>query len=399
MKLLLKLLRQNMNLWHFACFALANVVGAFVVLCGMQAYQDMNRVFKQEDGFMASNYIVLTKSVNLLTTLTTAFGADAGFSKSEIEELKEQQGVTNVGEFNAAAFSVRGVINLQGAGLSSEMFLESVPDEFIDLPKRGVDWKADFDGRFVPVIIPQTYLNLYNYGFASSQGLPQVGEGVISSFPLMLEMSGRGQSRMYEARIVAFTNRLNTILVPDGFLKKANERMGSGTKNSASRLIVSTTTEDVSTSLLDYIKRNKYVIEGNAADSLRMQTLTHGIVFAVIGIGVLVILLSFFLLMMSIMLLIEKNREKFKNLYSLGYSVKSMARPYQLLALGLDLFTFVTAAALATAIYPQFRSLLTASIPDFQPVSSLLIWVVAAVIAVGFIGLHFVAIRAALKTK
>ena len=61
-----------------------------------------------------------------------------------------------------------------------------------------ITWNWDPEEGIIPIIIPQDFLNLYNFGFAQSQGLPQVPKGVISmvNFKIRLKGSfGTGQQR------------------------------------------------------------------------------------------------------------------------------------------------------------------------------------------------------------
>lgn len=49
---------------------------------------------------------------------------------------------------------------------------------------------------------------------------------------------GNGQVKQMKGNIVGFSNRLNTILVPESFMNWANEAYGAGEKAEPSRLIV-----------------------------------------------------------------------------------------------------------------------------------------------------------------
>lgn len=49
MKLLFRLLRKGVNPLHLAWFALANLVGAVIVLLGIQAYKDAGVVLGASD--------------------------------------------------------------------------------------------------------------------------------------------------------------------------------------------------------------------------------------------------------------------------------------------------------------------------------------------------------------
>lgn len=392
MKLLFRLLSQNVSIWQTIAFAVANLVGAFIILAGWQVLRDVNQVFDETDSFLSSNYLVISKAVNAGTTLSTFLGGRPAFSDDEISEFESQPGVKSVGRFSAAQFEVSGVIDIQGMSLSSQMFLEAVPDEYLDTQNDGI-WRASADDDFVPIVLPKTYLNLYNFGFASSRGLPQVADDIVRKFPLQLVVSGNGLSKRYTARVVDFSDRLNTILVPAQFLAEANARFATTTDACPSRIIVKASTRDLSTSLLDFIESHDYQIEGLSEESLRLQTLIRGIVWAIIGMGGVVTLLACFLLIVSINLLIEKDRDRLRNLFYLGYPAKTIAIPYALMACGLDLFTCLGAAVSVTLAYPLVSQFLSTLLAEYEVSSIGGVWLLAVIMAILFFGIHLFNIR------
>ena len=235
MRLLFRLLKKNVNFWQMAGFAFANLVGAVIVLFGIQAYKDAASVLSAPDSVLSSNFLVLSKPVSAVTTLAGALGAGPrSFSESEIEELSEVKGVSSVGTFRTAQFPVVGGLSYGGFSVSTEMFLESVSDEFLDVDP--AMWNASVDDDVVPVVIPRTYLNFYNYGFAAARGTPQLGEELFAYVPLDLVIRGREGRRSYSGRIVGLTDRMNTILVPDDFLAEANRRFATEPEKEPSRV-------------------------------------------------------------------------------------------------------------------------------------------------------------------
>ena len=277
MKLLFKLLRQNLSLWQILGFIVANLLGGAIVLVGTQAYRDFDRFMEKENGLLSDGYVVVTKPINGLSTFGSLLGVKPVFRENEIHQLEEHPSVKDVGVFTSANFQIRGSFVLGDLNISTDLFMESVPDKFIDVkfsdPK---EWHADVNGTFIPVIIPRKYLNIYNYGYASTKGLPQLGEGLTSAFPISIRIRGNGYQRTYDARIVGYTDRLNTVLVPDSFLQEANRHFGQKKAEPASRLIVATSVDAGSSSFLDYLTKQGYSIEGNL-ESLKLQTLVHGV--------------------------------------------------------------------------------------------------------------------------
>jgi cell division protein FtsX len=158
-------------------------------------------------------------------------------------------------------------------------------------------------------------------------------------------------------------------------------------------MIVCTDSKKLSPQLLSQLHHDGYEIEGNAADQLRMQTLLYGICTAIIAIGLIVSLLSFLLLVTSIMIVVEKNRQKIENLSLIGYGRQSIALTYQLLAAAFDCITWFMGALLSTAFYPLFSSLLHAVVPTFMPMSILSAWLPAIILATAFTLLHALIVR------
>lgn len=397
MKLLFRLLRKNVSFWQMAGFALANLVGAVIVLFGIQAYKDAGQVLKAPDSVLGSNYIVLSKPVSAVTTLATAFGAGPRtFTEKEIEEIASLQGVESVATFRTAQFPVYGGITHGGFHVSTEMFVESVPDGFLDVDPK--IWTASVDDDMVPVVIPRTYLNFYNYGFAAARGTPQLGEELFAVVPLDLAFRGREGRKVYAGRIVGLTDRMNTILVPDDFLAEANRRFATEEPKKPSRVLVEAGAE-ASKELMDYINKNEYVIDGDGEDSVRLLAIVRTVISIVVALGLLVSSLAFFLLLISILLLIEKNRYKNDTLHQLGYPDAKIAFPYQTLAIGVDLFVWIIAAAVTICVYPVLASLMRTISPAFEPSGSGLVILSSIGLCLLFAVTHILLIRYKIRSR
>ncbi|MBR6698811.1 MAG: hypothetical protein IKL71_02155 [Bacteroidaceae bacterium] len=388
-KLLFRLLRQNLSLWQISGFIIANLIGGAIALIGIQAYQDFNRFMQKESGLLSEGHIVVTKPINGLSSISSLVGVKPVFRGNEIEELRKHPNVSDIGIFSSAKFRIRGSFSLGDLGISTDLFMESVPDRFIDVRfDNPEEWDAGVDGNFVPVIIPRKYLGIYNYGYAATKGLPQLAEGLTSAFPIVLDVRGNGFRQSYNARIVGYTDRLNTILVPERFLNEANAKFANGGSAEApSRLILTISAEGGSNTFLDYLAKKGYQIEGDT-ENLKLQTLVNGILWVTIGIGGMVSALAFSLLIISIRLLIEKNREKFIVLYSFGYPIGLIARPYLMLTAITDAFVWFIAATLVSIAYPPLFAFISVISPNLQTVSFLPLWVAATVFAAIFVIIH-----------
>ena len=168
-------MRQHISVPQLAGFFLANLAGMLIVLLGFQFYRDVLPVFTAEDSFMKSDFIIVSKKIGAASALSSR---DNSFSKDEVNELEEQPFVTKTGMFTRAEYKLDASLGVGGQSLlNSEFFLESVPDDFIDVPL--TDWKYQEGAHEVPVIIPRSYINMYNFGFAQSHGLPKISDGVL----------------------------------------------------------------------------------------------------------------------------------------------------------------------------------------------------------------------------
>lgn len=392
MKLLFKLLKQNINIWQLVGFVFANLVGAVIVLVGCKAFMDIDKMSKGDDGVLSSGFFVLSKPVNGVTTITNLFGMEYYFGENEIEELKKNSAVKGVGRFNAANFIVDAKVEWKGLKLSTDVFLESVPDEYIDVNLAEIpnveSWAADVndEGCTIPLIIPKGYVALYNFGYAASRGLPQISEKMLSKFPVTLIMEGNGIVRRYKAQICGYSNRINTVLAPEAFIKDANALFAPDVKPKPKRLIVAVDSSKDSEGLLEYVNEKGYTVEGG--EMVRLQSFVNAVLFVIIAIGVLVSLLAFSLLLISILLLIEKNKEKFLNLYSIGYPVAQIAAPYRILVIFVDVAVWIAALAMAMVSYSRFEVILQSVEPEFTASSPLFMIAPAILLSLLFVLIH-----------
>lgn len=139
-----------------------------------------------------------------------------------------------------------------GIHLSTDMFFESVPDEFVDIKLD--KWHFDEETHTIPIIIPRNYLNLYNFGFAQSRSLPKLSEGLMGLIQMDIMMRGNGRVEQYKGNIVGFSNRLNTILVPQSFMNWANKNFAPDAEAQPARLIIEVS-NPADSSIASYFQR------------------------------------------------------------------------------------------------------------------------------------------------
>ena len=389
MRLVWKLLRQHISLPQLAGFFFANLCGMVSVLLSVQFYKDILPVFTEGDSFIKKDYIIVSKKIS---TLGTFVGKSNTFSDKEVEDIKAQSFTKEVGAFTPSQFKVSAGMGMEKVGLqmSTDMFFESVPDEFVDV---NLDkWVFNENKPVIPIIIPRNYLNLYNFGFAQSRSLPQLSEGVMGMVNLDIRISGGGHREVFKGNIVGFSNRLNTILVPETFMRWANENFAPGAKSEPSRLIVEVNnpTDD---RIAKYFKDKGYDTEDDKLDAGKTTWFLKVIVGIVLSVGLLISVLSFYILMLSIYLLLQKNTTKLENLLLIGYSPAKVAFPYQLLTLGLNAIVLILSVGVVLYVRSSYMKLIGKLFPQLDEGSMWPAMLVGVLLFAGVSVFNVIAVR------
>lgn len=390
MSLVWKLMRRHISLGQLAGFFFANLCGMVIVLLSIQFYQDVAPVFTEGDSFMKKDYIIVSKKVS---TLGSFVGKSSTFSNTEIEEIEEQPFTRGVGEFTPSQFKVSAGVGMEqlGLNLSTAMFFESVPDKYVDTSLDG--WQFELGQEEIPIIIPRNYLNLYNFGFAQSRSLPQISEGVINMVNLEVRISGGGRMDTYKGKIAGFSNRLNTILVPESFMAWANTHYGEGgIRKEPSRLIVEVNnpTDD---RIAQFFRERGYDTEDDKLDAGKTTWFLKVIVGIVLSVGLLISALSFYILMLSIYLLLQKNTTKLENLLLIGYGPNRVAFPYQSLTILLNAVVLVLSVGIVLYVRTLYLDLVEQMFPSLDAGSWWLMLVVGILLFVAVSMFNIMAIR------
>ena len=321
--MLRKLQRKTLIPAQIAGYALTLLVGVAIVLLAVQVYCDLKPLLDSKTDVFSAHTVTVSKNV---TVFKTANKEGLYFSEKELKRLKEQEFVKEVAQFNSATFNTSAAISFDGQRMSTDLFFESVPDSYLDIESD--EWQWDSTSDFLPIIIPEDYLNLYNFGFAESQSLPVVSPALLSQVTFSIFVEGNGKSKVYNSRIVGLTGKINSILVPEDFLRWANSEFGSAEEKGSSRLLVEFS--DASDERIpQYFEANGLNINKSELETSKMAFFFKLAMLFVTVIAVIIIVLSVAFIIMSMNLIVQRNREMFVNLHNIGYSVKDISRFYK----------------------------------------------------------------------
>lgn len=361
MRLVWKLLRQHISVPQFAGFFFANLVGMLIVLLGFQFYHDVLPVFTAKDSFLKADYLILSKRVGTADVFT---GRGHEFSGSEIDDLSAQPFITDVGKFTSTNYRVDASLSVNGIPLmKTDFFFESVPDDFVDVSSS--EWEYRPSDKRVPIILPRSYINMYNFGFAQTRSLPKISEGLLGMIDLGILIRGNGQEERFHGKVIGFSNRLNTILVPQSFMDWSNARFAPGEPTKSTRLIVQVgnpADERVTT----YLEKKGYEVESDKLAAEKTTYFLRMVVSLVMIVGLVISVLSFYILMLSVYLLVQKNASKLENLLLIGYSPARVAMPYQVLTIALNVAVLFMAWALLSVARGYYMDILTTLFPQME---------------------------------
>ncbi|MCR5313328.1 MAG: ABC transporter permease [Bacteroidaceae bacterium] len=389
MKLVWKLLRQHISIPQFTGFFLANLIGMTIILLGIQFYNDTQAIYNGEDSFMKADYMIINKKVGVLSSIT---GGNNAFTKGEIEDINGQPFVERVGAFTPSSFGVRASFAMNGlANMSTDMFFESVPNDFIDVARE--KWHYAVGDNELPIILPKNYLDLYNFGYAQSRSLPKVSEGILGAIKLQIRITGNGHNDEYVGRIVGFSSRLNTILVPEDFMKWANGYYSDAARTKNATRIILELNNPADDRITTFVQDNNYETDKSKLDASKTTYILRVVVAIVMSVGVLICILSLYILMLSVFLLVQKNSSKLENLLLIGYSPAKVSLPYQLMSVGLNVLVFILAVALLLVARSLYLTLFESFFPDFVEPSILPSLIIGVILLIIVSVLNMIAVR------
>jgi hypothetical protein len=301
-----KIFQQNKNRWQIGGAAVGAVLGLGLWLLTVQTYFDFKQLLRGGEG---ATVVSLNKPVSLLNTL----GGKSIFRPNEIEDLKNQSFTEGLAAFTAARFKVSA--SSQMIQFYTEFFLEAVPDAWVDGGGSRFRWSEG--QREIPIVLPREYLTLYNFGFAASQGLPQFTPSTIGAFAFDVTLrSPSGKVGLFNGRIVGFSDKINSILVPQNFMDWANREYGDGSPSAVTRLLLVLKNGQES-NFERFIEEKNYELSGSRLS--RYAPLLYSVLSALAVVAVLMVVLAVLVFLLNYQLIVSRSAADIRLLLQLGY--------------------------------------------------------------------------------
>ena len=297
-------------------------LGFFLVLLSIQLFLDSMQLLhgkqQQKDGF---DYLVVNK---IITNSMMGNNANSYFTNQELEEAKQAPAIDAIATITSNQFPIAASTS-GDLGFYTQLFFESVPDEYLDITPEKWSWTPG--NTTVPVILSADFLNLYNFGFALSQGLPQLSEETIKALSFDLTIGEGGHQETYRAEVAGFTQRYSSVLVPNSFMTYANANFGNQKPTQTSRIILKTKEAD-NPKLVEFLQQHNYATQKEKIKLSKLKTIVNW-VFGGLGLfGLFILTLAVITLRMYIELQISKAADKLRLLAILGYKPNSIQKHF-----------------------------------------------------------------------
>jgi hypothetical protein len=345
-------------------------IGVLLLLSSMQMFININEVLKgsspRKNGF---DFISVTKVIT-----NENMGKDNTFTDGELNDLQHQQGVDAAAPLISNQYRVKA-----SAGniipFSTDLFLESIDDEFIDTVPPTFKWQKGQQN--IPIIFSSDFLEMYNV-FAPSQGLPQLSARTISSVNIIIECHGPTGIQNFSGNIVALTDRINSVLVPKSFMDWSNKQFGGTAKAKPARIYIKTRDAN-NAELISYFDQKNFHVNKDRTKFGRVKKVLQNIVTSLAFFGVLVIVLALMLFSFYLQLMIARSKDNLQLLMTLGYSPNWLSRTVARTWVSVYALVIAAAIILTEILHYVF---VTTSVIDSHNLSYILHW---SVIVVGIL--------------
>ncbi|WP_106600195.1 FtsX-like permease family protein [Chitinophaga ginsengisoli] len=295
-------------------------IAMILLLIAIQAHTDFDQLLhNQRNANESADFLVINKKI---TNAMMGQNAKSEFTPAEITDLQKQPFTEAFGFITSNQYKVTAAAP-GDLHFYTDMFFESVPDSFIDV--KNEEWKWTPSDNTIPIILPNDFLNLYNFGFALSQGLPQVSQETIKALPMKVTISQGLMTQEFTGRIVGFSDRITSFLVPNSFMDWANSKFGSGQAASPSRVIIKT--KDPSNPVLaKYLEDKGYTTNQDKIKYSKTKLIVQTIVSVIGFFGLILLVFALLVFSMFIQLVIASCKKEIQLLVTLGTAPRQLQR-------------------------------------------------------------------------
>ena len=352
-KLLLRTQHRS-RLW--AALA-ALCIGTTLLLISVMIWWNFRELLygKNQNDTLGSTFLIIGKRV---TEQNMGIPNATYFTPKDIDDIKTAPEVQDVGVIGSNRFPVYARMGGK-LTLATDLPLECVPDKFID--KIPGDWKWEPGNPNLPIIVSSQFLDIYNYVFAPSQGLPQLSESSVKVVALNLEVGSGDNKEIFTAHVVGFSDRIGSVLAPKSFIDYGNQKFGKpGSTETTSQLILKAK-DPSDTKFAGYLKEHDYATNSENMRWSKIRSIVEVVTSATGVLALLLMGIGTLVFILFIELTIARAQHSLTLLLQIGYGphfVSSfMIRRFLPMVMGTVIFamliTIIAQAAASVAVVSQ----------------------------------------------
>jgi hypothetical protein len=294
-------------------------IAFILVLSCLQLYENANRLFGSKSS--DSNYwLTFSKKI---TPDNIGRKELLGFNENDISKIKTWSEVKAIYPFSANEFKA----SANGGDFIpfyTDLYFEGLDLKAIDSDL--TDEEFQVKGDEIPIIISREYLNLYNYGFALNQGLPQISEDFAKKIEVNINITVNKQNKTYKGKMVGLSDRIHSVLIPKKFLDSLNmaEKPELTTQPKIYNRVLIQVKDSGDEGLVSKMKENGYESNQESLRSAKIKSKLFLVLKIIAVLGVFIFALCLYIIVSFIKIQFLEKQEEVSIKNSLGYSPKKM---------------------------------------------------------------------------
>jgi hypothetical protein len=311
--LLKKLIRTATGRTRYAMAIIGLSVALLLILAAVQIQVNYNELLQgKQNRDSVANFLVVNK------ILTDQNIGKAVLSEEEINDIKAQPFTEAIGVLQTSRFKASIQSSSDVFPFYTDIAFESVPDAFLDVNPK--EWNWNENSGYVPIIVPGMFLDIYNFQFSFSQGLPQLTREVVKMIFFNINVYGAdGTTRVFKGKVVGFSDRVSSLLIPQSFMNHANQLYGKNIGSAPSRIIIRTK-DPGHPELISYLKQKQLTTDQDKTRFSKYRQIVEMVVNITGVTGLLMFLFAMLIFTLFIQLTISSCKEEIKLLLTLGAS-------------------------------------------------------------------------------
>lgn len=312
-----KIIKTSAGRTKFVLAFVGLSVALLLILSAIQIHANFNQLlYGKNNSDSTANFLVINKEVNNNTVNATVL------SNETLQEIKQQPYIEAVGIISAGRFKASIESLIKSFPFYTDIAFESVQDDFIDVSSK--DWKWNEEANFIPMIIPNMFLDIYNFQFSMSQGYPQITPESLKMMNFKVNLYDvNGNIKSYIGRIVGFSDRISSVLVPQSFMDWANKNFGNATTTNPGRVVIKTK-DPGNPALVKFLKEKGLTTDADKTRFSKYRQIVNVVVNISWITGVVMLLFALLIFTLFIQFTVASCKDEIQLLITLGASPQQL---------------------------------------------------------------------------